>query len=136
MNKINIAFMIALLGLAGCGGSKEEPAVQNAAPSVAETVSAQAAVSNTPVALQGSGSLRGAVKFLEQAPVTEPLQMSADPYCAANAGANAINESLVVNSNGTLRNAFVYIKTGLEGRTYAAPTVPAVLDQQGCRYHP
>lgn len=137
MNKVNLFFLALLvLSSAGCG-SKKEPVVENAIPVAAESVPTQAdAVPGAPAAPHGSGSLRGWVKFTGQAPVTEPLQMTADPYCAANAGSGAINESLVVNTNGTLRNAFVYIKMGLEGRVYPAPEASVVLDQQGCRYHP
>ncbi len=31
---------------------------------------------------------------------------------------------------------FVYVKNGLGNRRFPAPTVPVVLDQQGCRYVP
>jgi len=136
--KQTIAVVLFLLAIGGSGcGSKEEPTVQNAAPAVAEAVPQQAPAQIGPTApLQGSGGLRGAVKFTGQAPASEPLQMGADPYCTANAGTGAVNEALVVNSNGTVRNAFVYIKTGLEGRAYTAPSTPVVLDQIGCRYHP
>lgn len=127
-------FLLLVIGCAGCG-SKEEPVVQSAATSASKTVLPQAAQSVSG-ALQGSGSLRGSVRFTGQAPASEALQMTADPYCAANAGTGAVNESLVVNANGTLRNAFVYIKKGLEGRAYSVPSAPVVLDQQGCRYHP
>jgi plastocyanin len=137
MNKGSLFFlMVVIFSLAGCG-SKEEPVVQNAAPSVSEAVPQQAAATaSVSAALQGSGSLRGVVRVNGLAPDTEPLQMSADPYCAANADSGAINESLIVNPTGGMKNAFVYIKSGLEGRTFAPPAAAAVLDQQGCRYHP
>jgi plastocyanin len=43
---------------------------------------------------------------------------------------------VVVNSNGTLANVFVYVKAGLEGKTFEAPTGPVTLDQKGCIYRP
>jgi hypothetical protein len=42
----------------------------------------------------------------------------------------------VVNENGTLRNVFVYVKSGLEGKTFAVPGDPVELDQEGCLYKP
>lgn len=36
----------------------------------------------------------------------------------------------------TVRNVMVYVKKGLEGRTYDAPTEPVVLTQKGCEYNP
>ena len=137
MNKIYVAMIVALMSLTGCG-SKEKPAVQNAAPATSEAIpqKASAVVSNAAVVPQGTGSLRGAVRVVGIAPDAQPLQMGADPYCAANADAGSINESLMVNPNKTLKNAFVYIKSGLEGRTYIPPAAAAVLDQKGCRYHP
>ena len=46
-------------------------------------------------------------------------------------------ETYVVGPSGTtLGNVFVYVKDGLSGYTFPAPTTPARIDQQGCRYHP
>jgi hypothetical protein len=42
----------------------------------------------------------------------------------------------VVNDNGTLRNVFVYVKTGLEGKNFGVPEDSVVLDQDGCIYKP
>lgn len=135
MHRFYLFLLAAVLSLTGCG-AKEEPAAQNTASSSSEAPAPKMAV-NTSTELQGSGSLHGSVNVVGRtAPETSPLQMSADPYCAANADAGAVNESLLVNPNGTVKNAFVYIKSGLEGRAYVPPTTPAILDQQGCRYHP
>jgi plastocyanin len=41
-----------------------------------------------------------------------------------------------VNDNGTLPNAFVYVKSGAEKYTFAVPTASAELDQDGCMYKP
>src|ERR1019366_8419163 len=46
------------------------------------------------------------------------------------------NEEVVVNDNGTLRNVFVYVKSGLEGKTFEPPTEHVTLEQKGCTYHP
>jgi len=133
MEKYIGVMMAAMLVFSGCG-SQESATVQNSAPASSENIPKVAAPSNG--ALQGSGGIQGTVKFTGKAPIRESLQMSADPFCAANAGADAVNEALVVNENGTLRNAFVYIKDGLGSRVYEAPASTVTLDQQGCRYYP
>lgn len=48
----------------------------------------------------------------------------------------AFTENVEVNDNGTLANVFVYVKSGLEGKTFATPSEKVVLDQKNCRYHP
>jgi hypothetical protein len=62
--------------------------------------------------------------------------MDADPFCTKSHPDGAVTDDVVVNENGTLRNVFVYVKTGLEGRTYPVPAEPITLDQNGCRYKP
>ena len=43
---------------------------------------------------------------------------------------------MVVNDNGTLKYAFVWIKSGLPDKTWQVPTTPVTLDQNGCMYKP
>lgn len=42
----------------------------------------------------------------------------------------------VTGANGELADTFVYVKTGLEGKTFPVPKESALLDQKGCEYHP
>jgi plastocyanin len=62
--------------------------------------------------------------------------MSEDPACVAAHHGKAYDESLVVNPNGTLANVFIYVKSGLEGKTFQVPSTPVVIDQRGCWFHP
>lgn len=78
----------------------------------------------------GSGRIRGAVKFVGEAPVMAEI---ANEPC--HAGAEPLQEeTVVVNPNGTLANVFVY----LEGAppSDGAAHEPALLDQVNCRYTP
>ena len=43
---------------------------------------------------------------------------------------------LTSSTDGGLENVFVYVKDGLGNYYFDAPTDPAKLDQQGCRYRP
>jgi hypothetical protein len=41
-----------------------------------------------------------------------------------------------VGKDGGLANVLVYVKSGLEGKTFPAPTTEPMLDQVGCLYEP
>ncbi len=43
---------------------------------------------------------------------------------------------MVVSPNGALANVFIYIKSGLEGKTFEVPAAPVTFDQRGCAFHP
>jgi hypothetical protein len=78
----------------------------------------------------------GVVHFSGNAPKPQPLSMAANAACAAHHKGQVIDESVLVNGDGTLRNVVVWVSQGLEGRKFAPPKEPAVLDQQGCVYTP
>jgi hypothetical protein len=42
----------------------------------------------------------------------------------------------VVGAGGELADTFVYVKDGLTGKNFPVPEKPALIDQQGCEYHP
>jgi len=83
-----------------------------------------------------AGSVAGSIKFVGKKPARKMIDMSGDPACVEAHHGKAYDESLVVNRNGTLANVFVYIKSGLEGKTFEVPTTPVTIDQQGCWFHP
>ncbi len=48
-----------------------------------------------------------------------------------------LSEKLVINENGTVRDIFVYVKSGLPaGKTWDVTAEPVVLNQLGCHYEP
>lgn len=84
-----------------------------------------------------AGTLSGKVAFTGTASAAQTLDMNADPTCAGAHSGPVSSEEVVVNPNGTLKNVFVYVKEGLEGKTVPpAPATPVDLDQKGCQYHP
>ncbi len=92
-------------------------------------------------AFAGSAAVTGKVSLDlpgGKKPGRKKLQMAADPVCAGkhSADAPARSEVVVVNDDGTLRNVFVYVKAGLEGKKFDVPAEPVVLDQNGCMYKP
>lgn len=59
-----------------------------------------------------------------------------DETCGKLHDKDVTTRHFVVGKENGLANVFVYIKSGLEGKTFSAPTEAPVLDQQGCQYEP
>ncbi|MBM3774157.1 MAG: hypothetical protein FJW37_03255, partial [Acidobacteria bacterium] len=120
--------LAAALTLAGCGGGapesakKEEPAAPSAPAAAIDEASA--------------ATITGKIAYTGDQPRPRTLDMSATPACARAHSSPVKSQEVVVNDNGTLRNAFVWIKSGLPDRQWE-PTASAVrLDQEGCIYKP
>lgn len=82
----------------------------------------------------GNASVSGKVSFEGAAPSREKIKMAADPVCLQQHKEPVLAEDVAV-ANGGLANVVVYVKEGAAG-PFTAPTIPVVLDQQGCVYHP
>ena len=84
-----------------------------------------------------AGNVTGKIIFKGAKPTPQMIKMNADPKCVKmHSGKDAPSQQLVVNSNGTLQYVFVYVKKGLEGKKFPAPSQKVTIDQQGCEYHP
>jgi hypothetical protein len=83
-----------------------------------------------------TGSISGMIRYIGKRPLPKKIDMSGDPACVQAHHENAFDESLVVSSKGGLANAFVYVKSGLEGKTFATPSTPVAIDQNGCWFRP
>jgi plastocyanin len=123
--------LIMVVGLVSCGGKKDEDEDQggdksgeNAAPATVATVD-----------MANGATINGTVKLDGAAPVGKVINMAGDSYCSKSHSA-PVMDAQWVSTNGTLSNAFVYVKDGLGGKTYAAPTTPVNLTQHGCMYEP
>jgi len=115
----------ALVVAAACGGSNE-PANGTA------TTSTSAALDPA-----STGSVTGRVVLTGTPPAAQMIRVDGDKTCATLVpGAARQTESYVVGDGGALANVFVYVKTGLEGRSFPVPSEPVVVDQQRCWYTP
>jgi plastocyanin len=123
------AFCLALLTISGCKGST----TKNAAPQATTTPPAPVYFKVDP---ETAGILQGKIRFTGKRPARKVIDMSEEPACVEAHHGKAYDESLVVNPNGTLANVFIYIKSGLEGKTFEVPSNPVTIDQQGCWFHP
>lgn len=79
----------------------------------------------------GHGSIRGKIAFVGQPPAPRSID---NHICHANHPRAIVDESVVVNPNGTLKNVVVYLKE-VPGDSATTPP-PATLDQIDCQYVP
>lgn len=115
--------LLPLLVLAGCA-SAPEPKAETASLPEARVDPATA------------GTISGSIYFRGDAPSNPEIDMSSNPQCERQHKTPAHAETIVVNSNHTLRNVFVWIKSGLPQAHWAASATSARLDQNGCVYSP
>jgi hypothetical protein len=118
----------SLLLFSACGGgsetAKKEEAPAASAPAAAPVSDAEAA------------TITGKVAFEGTAPVMRNLSMDATPACARAHSTPVKSQEVVVNGNGTLKNVFVWVKSGLPDRQWAPQGPAPTLDQKGCMYEP
>lgn len=127
MIPLRLAVLVGMvLALTACSGSKTESAARPA-PATPEYFKVDPAT---------SASISGSVRFTGRKPARKAVDMSNDPACVKAHGERAFDESEVVNTDGTLANVFVYVKTGLEGKTFEVPATSAAIDQRGCWFRP
>jgi hypothetical protein len=83
-----------------------------------------------------AGAITGRVLFKGDAPAMPVIDMSSNPQCERQHRTPQKAETVVVNPNGTLKNVFVWIKSGLAPARWPPPATAAKLDQHGCIYEP
>jgi plastocyanin len=132
MTKIWITAGVAcVLTLAGCGGGSEQPA-----PKADAGAAAGGGAAATPDLANGA-TVSGKVTFDGTPPVMKVLDMSAVPACTEAHKTPAKSEELIVGSDKGVKNAFVWIKSGLPAdKTWAVPTGSVEITQDGCMYSP
>ena len=127
-----LALCCSLAVLVACGGGGEgegEDAGEGENIPSASSEAPSAAVDTA-----NAGGVKGSINYAGP-DGDSPIAMSADPTCAS-AHTTPVDTGKFLAKDGKLGNVFVYVKTGLEGKTFPAPTEAKVLDQQGCLYHP
>jgi plastocyanin len=84
-----------------------------------------------------TGRVTGRVRFDGPAPAAEMVRIDGDKACVGLNGTDQVPaEAVVVGTDGGVQHAFVYVKSGLEKRTFPIPAAPVIVDQQKCRYLP
>jgi len=113
-----------VLLLMGCSSSVGPPAATTPAVPEAHVDPATA------------GTISGSVGFQGNVPVMPVIDMSSNPSCERQHKGPVKAETVVVNANGTLRNAFIHIKDGLPAEHWSPPAETVKLTQSGCIYQP
>ena len=93
------------------------------------------AAMENPVDAATAGNIAGSIVFEGDAPSMAVIDMSDESVCEAKHASTPMIQEVVVNSNGTLANVFVYVKEGLESLQFPTPGA-VLLDQNGCVYLP
>ena len=84
-----------------------------------------------------AASITGKAAFRGTKPVRKPINMAGEEAdCLKAHDSPPLDEEVIVNDNGTLRNVFVYVKTGLEGKEFAPVEGAVQIDQRGCVFRP
>ena len=129
MNTTTIRFLCsaACLAVLAAGCSSE----------VTDKPAQPAAAAGKKVDAATAGTIAGQVKFEGTVPPADVIRMSGDRKCVPDAGPNPQSDALLVSADKGVKNAFVYVKDGLDpAYTFDTPTAPATLDQKGCLYTP
>ena len=124
------ALVVCAAAFVACGGapeSAEAPAEEAAPEQPAETFTVDPATAAT---------VTGRVTFSGEPPAIRPINMGADEDCKGTHEGPVMPETVVIDENGGLRYAFVWVKSGLEGKAFEVPSEPVLLDQEGCIYKP
>lgn len=83
---------------------------------------------------KGNPEIRGTVTY--KGPDTDvPLSMQGDPTCAAQ-HPEPLDTHEIALKGGRLANVFVYVKSGLEGKSFPVPAEKKRVDQKGCLFSP
>jgi plastocyanin len=123
---LTVCCVAALLVLGGCGRSGQETEKQ------AETANQTGLVADE----ANGATITGKVSFTGQKPTPKTIDFSANPDCQKMHSGPVYTEEVVVNGNGTLKNAFVWLKQGVPEGRWKPSSKTAVIDQQGCLYTP
>ncbi len=136
---VGILFFIILL-VNGCSKGNEGETQAEAETSHAETPKRAENTSTGKIKYDVSlatATIKGVVKFEGTAPAPKALKVT-EKYCIENYYKDKplLSESVVVNSNNTLKNVAVYVKDGADKFEFDVPKEPKTLDQKGCKYIP
>jgi plastocyanin len=82
----------------------------------------------------GPTGIQGTVTY-EGPDTDKPISMQGDPACAAM-HPHPVDTDATALENGRLANVFIYVKSGLEGKSFPVPKEKKHLDQRGCLFAP
>jgi plastocyanin len=151
MRKLKLSWMVsaaAVLALAGgsmivaCGDDKpaqqtpvktDNQVAKAETPKVEAPAPAPVKVASEPVK---GASISGTIKVKGDVKKRKKIKMDADPKCSAMHAEPPLMEDIVVDTNGNVQWALVYVKKGAEGKKPTDAPAQAMINQVGCHYEP
>lgn len=86
---------------------------------------------------QQTYSVKGTVRIKGEIPKPRKIRMNdVEQHCGKLNKGEVDADDVSADPKGFVKWAFVYVKKGLEGKTFEVPKTPTVIQQQGCRYTP
>ncbi len=129
---ILILFIFSLL-IIGCG---QKPAENTSIEQATSNSAASQTAVQAPVDPATAGVLKGKVIFQGTVPPIQEISVQGNPECAVfHPGGKIKSEELLV-TDGAVQNVFVYVKQGLEGRSFPTPEAPVMIENKNCVYVP
>ena len=83
-----------------------------------------------------AASVKGTVRFTGKVPPAKRISMDAEKACQDLHQTPVMEQTVLAGKDGALANAFVYVKTGLEGKVFEPVQEAVVLEQRGCQFIP
>ena len=84
----------------------------------------------------GTAGVKGTVTFDGKAPRRRAIDMGSEQFCVDTHPEKVLSETYMIGEGGAMQNVIVYVKSGLKGWKFPAPTGMVELDQEGCTYIP
>lgn len=136
MKNSRFAFYAVAVGalaftIVGCGGGNKESSENTAAPAA----TAPAGGGKT-VDASTAGEVTGSVVLDGTPPKMKAINMAAEAACQKQHPTPVLSQEVVTGDKGALANVVVYVKSGLEGYSFPAPTDSVKIEQKGCMYNP
>ncbi|MCK6545785.1 carboxypeptidase regulatory-like domain-containing protein [Myxococcota bacterium] len=128
--------LASLLAFAACKDAAESPKEGGNPAAAAGTTTEAAPVAPTKtVDPTTTATVSGVVTFAGTPPAPTMIRASSDAACS-KVHPSEFDGGDVLVRDGKVENAFVWVKSGLEGYAFPAPTEPVKMEQLGCMYKP
>ncbi|MDB6125783.1 MAG: hypothetical protein JWQ71_4776 [Pedosphaera sp.] len=86
---------------------------------------------------QSGGTITGRVVLKGTPPPEKVIEaIAADVNCGKLYSQPVKTQFYTVSTDGGLADVFIFIRSGLEGKSFATPSTPVMIDQTGCLYQP
>jgi plastocyanin len=131
---ITLVLATAFLACAACG--TKGGSSSTAGPTAGMVSPTNGAVPAAVVDPSTVSSITGIVTLIGPPPAPRLIYMTAEPMCDRQHPTPVVSPEVVVGKDGALANAVVFIKSGLENYSFAAPKDAVHLSQIGCMYDP